>query len=474
MPLSCRLQSHAAVRGLHRLLCALVAVAPAATFAQSAPAVSTILAFAGSQPSAAPVRGPDGALYGTSSTLAGSTGGVIYRVTTNGSEVRTLHEINISDGYTPLAGLLLGSDEEFFYGTTAFGTATQAQTTGTVYRIEVDGGGFTVLHRFANYTGFNTGGGFINADGASPEAELTEGSDGFLYGVTRAGGANGTGVVFKISTDGESFAVLHEFGLISSAATVVPVTNADGINPVGPLLEAPDGYFYGTASAGGTTGNGTIYRLRFDGSDFSVVHTFPALVTAEQGPSTNATGSTPLAGLTDGEDGRLYGVAGIGGANGYGTLFALDPVAGTVTVLHHFAAATSGSRPTGELLLAADSKLYGTTSAGGATGTSPQLGSAFSIARDGTGFATLVTFDGTHGSSPTGRLLQLDATTFVGVAPGSGNCGQGTIYQLSLTGAKVEGNTRCGRKKNNGGGGTGLAVLLLLGAVGFASRLRTD
>jgi uncharacterized repeat protein (TIGR03803 family) len=433
-----------------RWIVALVAAGPALAFAQTAtPAVSPLVAFSGSQTAASPVIGPDGALYGTTSTVNVVTGGLIYRLAVDGSDGR-------------------------LYGTTSLGAASQANSSGTVYRVGIDGSAFTTLHRFESYSSLNASGAPINADGANPEAELVEGSDGFLYGVTRTGGSKGTGVVFKIAKDGSDFAVLHTFGAITSAADVTPATNADGIGPGAPLVLASDGYFYGTAARGGANGVGTLFRVHFDGTGFEVLHTFPALVASTTTPATNEDGAVPLAGLTDGGDGRLYGVTNVGGSAGNGTIFALDPVGGVFSVLHNFDG-TKGANPTGELLLAEDGKLYGTTATGGtnSSGNGTLFGTIFSIARDGTGFTSLFSFSGNDGSNPSGRLLQLDASTFVGVTQGGGRCGQGTVYQFSLTGAKADGITNCGRKKNSGGGGTAPVLLLLLAVAGVARKFAT-
>jgi len=141
------------------------------------------------------------------------------------------------------------------------------------------------------------------------------------------------------------------------------------------------------------------------------------------------------------------------------------------TVLHNFDGA-KGAQPTGELLLGQDGKLYGTTAAGGmnSAGNTTTLGTIFAIARDGTGFTSIHSFEGSDGSGPSGRLLQLDATTFVGITQSGGRCSQGTVYQLSLTGATTKGVTNCGRKNNSGGGGVAPALLLALLAAGLARR----
>lgn len=449
----------------------LLAAAPLAALAQSTPAISTIVAISGSQPGSAPVRGTDGALYGTTSVVTFVTGGLIYRATPDGRSMGTLYQLKPTDGANPVGGLLLASDR-LLYGTTSTGAFTETNTTGTVFRIAQDGSGFAVLHRFERFTTTNLLGQPVNADGANPEAELVEGSDGALYGVTRSGGPNGTGVVFRLSRDGTGFAVLHAFGAVTSAASVSPPRNDDGVGPLGPLVAGADGYLYGTTASGGANGSGTLFRVRLDGSGFESSYVFPATTTTGTGSVVNDEGAAPFAGLTDGLDGRLYGVTTSGGASGNGTLFAFDPVGRVYTTLHTFDG-TGGARPTGELLRAADGTLYGTTANGGtsAAGGATNFGTVYSIRSDGTGFTSLRSFEGTNGSSPTGRLLQLDATTFVGVAAGSAECGQGAIYQFSLTGATVQGLTDCGRR-DDGGGSLGPLVLLLLGALGVARRLR--
>jgi uncharacterized repeat protein (TIGR03803 family) len=455
-----------------RCLLALLAGLPVAAFAQSAaPSVSTLAALSGSQTYSTPVRGPDGALYGVTAALNFITGGLIYRLAVDGSSIDTLHQIQVTDAFNPVSSLLLASDGKL-YGTTTLGAANQVNTAGTVYRLNTDGSNFSVLHRFQNFTTSNSIGGPINDDGANPEGELVEGSDGYLYGVARTGGPNGNGTVFKMSKDGTSFIVLHAFGATTSAATGAPSTNADGIGPLGPLVPAADNYFYGTAARGGTTGSGTIFRVRFDGTGFEVLRTFPTLTpSTTTTPATNVDGASPLAGLTDGQDGRLYGVASVGGSIGNGTIYAYDPVGRVFSVLHNFDG-NKGSQPSGELLLAQDGKLYGTTSTGGtsANGTPTLYGTIFSIARDGTGFTSIHSFGGNDGANPTGRLLQLNATTFVGITQAGGRCSQGTVYQLSLTGAEAKGITNCGRKTDSGGGGMAPALLLLLAVAGLARR----
>jgi uncharacterized repeat protein (TIGR03803 family) len=447
------------------MLLALIAATPLGARAQTSPALSTIVAFSGSQATSNAVRGPDGALYGTTSATSIVTGGLVYRAAADGSSVRTLYQLTPNDGLNPVAGLLLGSDGRL-YGSTTLGAASQLTGAGTVFRVAPDGTGFSVIYRFASYSTVNAAGAPVNADGANPEAGLGEGAAGYLYGVTRTGGPNGTGVVFKLSKDGTGFSVLHAFGPITSEASATPIRNADGMSPVGALLAGADNYFYGTASAGGANGNGTLFRVRFDGSGFETLYVFSALVANPNGLSTNGDGATPIAGLTDGKDGRFYGVSNLGGAQGNGTVFSYDPVGNLLTTMHSFDG-TKGARPTGELLLMQNGGLFGTTVTGGtnASGATTTSGTIFTIARDGTGFTSLKSFQGSDGSSPTGKPLQFDASTFVGLAAGGGKCGQGLLYNFSLTGSELKGVTNCGQRKSGGGGSAGPALLVLLGSL---------
>src|SRR5579862_2066925 len=60
--------------------------------------------------------------------------------------------------------------------------------------------------------------------------------------------------------------------------THFPVTNevvigGDGAVPSGPLVQAPDGYLYGTTVAGGHDNQGTVFRIGFDGTE-SVLYSF--------------------------------------------------------------------------------------------------------------------------------------------------------------------------------------------------------
>jgi uncharacterized repeat protein (TIGR03803 family) len=97
------------------------------------------------------------------------------------------------------------------------------------------------------------------------------------------------------------------------------------------------------------------------------------------------------------------------------------------------------------------------------------------MARDGTAFTKIYSFDGTAGSSPNSAMLQLSSSAFVGTTSASGRCGEGTVFRLSLTGETITGQTSCGQDNNNDSGGGGVidpAWLALLGLLGCWSVMR--
>lgn len=452
--------------------CALSLCAVAA-HAQTTPAVSNLFAFNASNPSGNLVLGSDGALYGVTAPSTSVTAGLIYRATVDGSSITTLRQLAFEEAIQPLSGLTLGSDG-MLYGTTRLGSSQESGTTGTVFKLAQSGEGFTVIHRFATSTASNTDFNPINTDGAYPEAELTEGSDGYLYGVTSAGGPSGTGAVFKVSRDGTDFAVLHTFAADTDTTTAGLVVTVDGAAPRGQLVQGPDGLLYGTASSGGANGRGTVFRVQTDGTGFEVVHTFGATTDdATTGFPENADGAVPLAGLVDGQDGFFYGVTTVGGTEGQGVVFSMSPDGSTFTVLHNFNG-TTGARPNSEMLLGDDGKLYGTTSAGGETssGAASTLGTLYTIDRAGTNFARLHSFDGSVGTLPGSRPVQLGPTDFAGTLVSGGRCGFGGIFRYSGAGTTFDGNDRCGRRRNDpyGGGHGGPALALLLGCLAWLRR----
>lgn len=276
----------------------------------------------GRTPSGPLLQAADGTFYGvTASGTPKGYAGSIFRLTASGT-LSTLHQFSPSG--QPESGLSLGPDGAF-YGTAEVGGANGL---GSVFRITA-AGDFSTVYSF-------TGG----ANGLRPKAALTLGSDGLLYGTTSEGGSGtGSGTIFRVSPTG-SYTPLHSFDLATT-----------GNQPLGKLLQASDGNFYGTTTSFGAFNYGTLFRLTPAGV-VTVLHAF-------RGDASE--GGGPAAGVIQGADGALYGTTAGGGANGAGTVFRVT-LAGAYSTLHNFRDGTPGENPRSPLLLARDGNFYGTAS----------------------------------------------------------------------------------------------------------------
>jgi uncharacterized repeat protein (TIGR03803 family) len=234
----------------------------------------------------------NGTLYGTTSNggdsvCFGDGCGTVYSISKNGTE-KVLHNFaDYSDGSIPVASLI--DVNGTMYGTTQLGAATSSEGDGTVFSAGTTGTE-SVLYNFPN----------AGSEGAGPSASLSN-VNGTLYGTTGYDGAEGGGTAFSITTTG-SLTNLHNFG-----------PGPDGSRPLAPLLNVR-GKLYGTTSLGGAYGKGTVFSMTLTGSREKVLHSF----------GYGSDGATPLAGLID-VKGTLYGTTSAGGTYGDGTVFALKP-----------------------------------------------------------------------------------------------------------------------------------------------------
>ena len=333
------------------------------------------------------VQAKDGNLYGT--TLGGGAfgAGTIFRVSPSGL-LTTLYSFcsaaNCDDGSLPYAGLILGSDGNF-YGTTSQGGSFGW---GTIFKF-TPGGVLVTLHSFSL------------VDGAGPEASLVQANDGSFYGTTNFGGLTNGGTVFNISRTG-AFKSLYTFD-----GTV-------GESPIAALVEGRDGALYGVTQAG----NGNIFRITKSGA---ATNLYNFSITDGRFPNE----------LILASDGNFYGTTYAGGtspacsSNGCGTVFKIS-VDGALTTLYNFDV-THGSQPIAALTQASDGNYYGSTYSGG----SHNAGTLFEITSQGI-FTSLHTFDTIDGQQPYGPLSQDTNGIIYGTTPYGGTAQQGTIFALSL------------------------------------------
>jgi uncharacterized repeat protein (TIGR03803 family) len=299
--------------------------------------LTTLVTFNGGNgefPFAGLVQGTDGNFYGTTNTSVANPSlsfpGTAFKITPTGT-LTTLVSFSSTNGIWPFAGLIQGTDGNFYGMTFAGGTADY----GTVFKITSSG----TLTTLVSFTGSNGGFSFAN---------LLQGSDGNFYGTTFAGGSTfvsatnpGDGTVFKMTPAG-------------TLTTLVSFTGGNGELPAASLVQGNDGNFYGTTADDTVNDDGTVFKMTPAG----VLTTLVYLSTA--------TGQFPN-GLVQGSDGNFYGTTqGTGSGGSFGTVFKITP-AGVLTTLASFDG-PNGNEPLAGLVQGSDGNFYGTTGEGGSFG----------------------------------------------------------------------------------------------------------
>jgi uncharacterized repeat protein (TIGR03803 family) len=161
---------------------------------------------------------------------------VIYKTGTDGSDFTILRSFTFSpaDGNTPFGSVIVSGTT--IYGMTSIGGSSE---NGVIFKMGIDGSGFTILHSFAAGPG----------DGRDPLGDLLL-SGSTLFGATYRGGSADDGTLFSIGIDGSGYDVMHSF-------TGGP---NDGANPASDLLLIGS-TFYGTTVFGGSSNDGTIFAF---------------------------------------------------------------------------------------------------------------------------------------------------------------------------------------------------------------------
>jgi len=343
----------------------------------------------GSYPNSEVAFDDTGNLYGTT-YIGGSNGtGAIYRITQDGTETVAHSFGDGSDGENPNGGISIDRGTGDLYGTTNSGGPTGC--CGVVWKLATDGT-FSVLHVFEKV-----------GDGKYPNGRLIRDERGNLYGVTKLGGANGDGTIYRISAKGR-FASLYSFG------------GNDGAYPVGGLERDRAGSLYGATEQGGNDGVGTVFRLARDGT----------LTTQYSFAGDGRDGDYPEGGVQRDGEGNLFGTTHYGGRYGEGVLFELGQD-GKYTILHSFGRTADGAYPYGDLLLTPEGTLYGTTPQGGAQ---PACGTVYEL-KPGKRERVFYNFTCANGSgNPSVGLVRYKGSLY-GVATSAGSDDPGVVFGLT-------------------------------------------
>ena len=341
-----------------------------------------------------------GNLYGTTDQGGLFNGGIVYEISSSGTET-VLHSFagTPRDGAFPRAGLVrdvLGN----LYGTTYEGGTYED---GTVFEVSASGAE-SLLHSFRG-----------EEDEAFPFSNLLLDSKGNLYGTTAGRFSDEFGTVFEISPTGK-IGELHTFA----------GPPGDGQAPVGGLIHDSAGNLYGTTAGGGTWQSGTVFELSKGGAE-TILYNFGG----------SSDGGGPSANLIRDAAGNLYGTTAGGGIDygsqpcdgtsdlGCGVVFKVTP-SGQEAVLYTFTGGTDGGVPISDLIMDTKGNLYGTASVA-----SDAAGVVFEVTPTGKE-KVLHAFTGypNDGSVPYGGLLRvgnyLYGTTNIG---GAYDCG--TVYRLT-------------------------------------------
>ena len=329
--------------------------------------------------------------------------------------------VDVPDGKLPDATPILDAKGNL-YGTTTSGGATNH---GTVFEL-TSKGSETVLYSFAG-----------SPDGQTPYTSgVVRDKAGNFYGTTGGGGANGQGIVFQLTPAGTEI-VLHSFA----------ADGKDGVLPIGGLVMDKAGNLYGTTNKGGTTNNGTVFKVTPGGVE-TVLYSFAG---------GTADGCQPYDVTLVLKKNTLYGTTFACGAKGGGTVFKVT-LSGTETVLYNFPSNNvDGFQPAAGVILDKAGNLYGTTvGGGGAIG-----GIVFKVTPSGKE-TVLYAFnqtetDGYKPEAPVAldKLGNLYGTTLKG-GTGSGCCG--TVWKLDPTGKETILHVFTGTPDGNALAGAGVVL----------------
>jgi uncharacterized repeat protein (TIGR03803 family) len=270
---------------------------------------------------------------------------------------------------------------------------------GIVFSLKSDGTGFSSLKDFAP------------RPLSLPMSGLIKSADGRMYGNFQYGGSGNYGAIVRLESDGTDMTVIHSY-------------NATGGFPEGNILQASDGDLYGMTRTGGAVSGGTIFKVKADGSGYTILRELSFL-----------DGINTSGGLTEAENGKLYGMTNGAGFFNLGTIFSVAKDGSDFQVIFRFnesAPIVSGYNARGDLTPGMDGYLYGTLAQGGDNG----RGVLFKIKLDGSNFTKIINFDGaSYGTAPGASVLIGSDGKIYGLTGGGGSANQGTLFVVNRDGS---------------------------------------
>jgi hypothetical protein len=384
----------------------------------------------GANPRGNLIADANGDLFGTT-----SDGGTVFELVKSGSTYTLKTLVNFTSG---LSGSLTADANGDLFGATLLPS--------TVFELVKSGSTYTLKTLFT----------FDGGPGFEPSGSLIVDANGDLFGTARSGGvelppftpapAFGIGTVLggafgfifdaiKLSLQDGTVFELVKSGSTYTLKTLVNFNDANGANgahPNGGLIADANGDLFGTTSAGGNLGFGTVFQPGL-GTAFELVkgdsgYTLKTLVNFN-----GVNGANPEGSLIADANGDLFGTTSAGGIPGSGTVFELvkENTGYFRKTLVNFNG-VNGAAPHGSLIADANGDLFGTTSAGG----TDDRGTVFELVKSGSGYAfkTLVNFTGVNGWAPEDSLIADANGDLFGTTSRGGTGHLGTVFEITNTG----------------------------------------
>jgi uncharacterized repeat protein (TIGR03803 family) len=345
----------------------------------------------GNNPNRDVIQASNGKLYGMTANGGANGFGVLFEYDLSTAAFSKKLDFDGTNGAAPYGNLTEAANGKL-YGMTSYGGANLQ---GVLFEYDLS------VEAYAKVLDFN------DTNGAYPYGSLTLATNGKLYGMTQQGGAGTQGVLFEYDPSSVNYTKVMDFNFYLS-----------GAYPNGDLMQASNGKLYGMTSGGGINNLGVLFEF-----DLSTT-------TYRKGLDFDGTsGSYPWGTLTEASNGKLYGMAFMGGANYQGVLFEYDPsTAGYVKKLD-FNYSSDGTNPHDSFIQAPDGKLYGMTSTGGAYG----YGVIFQYDPSSGSYTKKVDFDyTTKGATPYGSLTLATNGKAYGMTSNGGTTGLGVIFEYDL------------------------------------------
>ena len=280
----------------------------------------------GATPASPLVLDAQGNLFGTTIHGGVKNEGTVFVVPAGTSYISAVAFLNHKQGSAP-AGSLVVDTQDNIVGTAARGGHADH---GTVFAL---GEGTSVVSRVGSFNG--------TGNGSTPAGGLIAGGGGNLYGTTKNGGPFNAGTVFVVNPGNSHVTTLAHFG------------RDNGAEPSSAPVRDSRGDLFGTAYKGGTKGQGTVWEIAAGTNTIIKLASF-----------NGTNGAHPLGPLVLDAAGNLYGTTTAGGLAGMGTVFEVAAGSNTITKLASFSS-NSGKKATGAMVLDAQGDLFGTTQQGG-------------------------------------------------------------------------------------------------------------